>query len=104
MGMQQIASWSRPNLGHLAGIGNTGPIDFAALGRILCNTSPIDFAENSDLGKKLLSGLPLLCCMRIASSISSESGAVECAVQPLHWIERSDRDLLVESRMNVSKG
>jgi hypothetical protein len=39
-----------------------------------------DFARDSSFGKQLLSGLPLVCCLRIALSVMKES----CVVQPLH--------------------
>merc|ERR1712176_1000348 len=57
-----------------------------------------DFAIDSSLGKHLLLGLPLVCCVRIALSISKEC----CVVQPLHSIRCNDRCLFVESLTSAS--
>jgi hypothetical protein len=57
-----------------------------------------DFAVCSSLGQQLLSGLPLLCCLRIALSNLKEC----CAVQPLQWIQCNDRDLVLEQLMVAS--
>jgi hypothetical protein len=59
-----------------------------------------EFAASSCLGNRLLSGLPLLCCMRCSLSVSK----CACAVQPESWIQSCDRDLVLESVLREPNG
>lgn len=79
--MPEIASWPQPDPEELL------------WAEASCGTQADHFALDSSFGKHVLSGLPLLCCIRIAFSISKEC----CAVRPLLWIQQNSRDLLIES-------